>query len=317
MAITRFYKFNLTITKKDFKVDFIFVNGDRVIKELSIIIPVFNEKDAVLDVISGLHALFAETDIKYEIITVNDGSTDGSREILEKNNQIKVIHHPYNRGYGAALKTGIKKALYDYICIIDADNTYPIAAVKEMMEFLPDYDMVVGARTGLNVDIPFAKKFAKLFITKLANYLVGTKIVDLNSGLRIFRKDAAMMYLNILPAGFSFTTTITCAMMTGDYFVKYHPIDYYTRTGVSKIRPFHAIEFLLLVTRLIMYFKPLKIFIPVSIIFFTAGVVRAVFTILRDFAIHQLSMIFIISALMIFLIGLVSDMFVKSRGTVK
>jgi len=281
---------------------------------ISVIIPVYNEKNAVKQVVTELHKTLRANNIEYEIITVNDGSTDGSLETLNEMTDIKVIHHPYNKGYGTALKTGIKNAQYDYVCIIDADNTYPIEAILKMREHIPVYDMVIGARIGLNVEIPFMKKFAKIFITKLANYLVGTQIPDLNSGLRIFKKDIAKLYMNILPAGFSFTTTITCAMMTSDYFVKFLPIDYYSRTGESKIRPFHAIEFFLLVMRLIMYFKPLKMFIPVSAILFVIGILRSVYTIYRDFAIHQLSLIVILSALMIFLIGLMADMFVKSRG---
>ncbi|HON55639.1 MAG TPA: glycosyltransferase family 2 protein [bacterium] len=285
-------------------------------KQLSVVIPVFNEQNAVVSVITEINSLLSKLSIDYEIIAVNDGSTDKSKQAIESLNlkKLRIINHPYNRGYGAALKTGIKKAIYEYICIIDADNTYPVEAIKDMLNSIPEYDMVVGARIGVNVDIPFTRKFAKIFITKLANYLVGIEIVDLNSGLRIFKKNAALLYLNILPNGFSFTTTITCAMMSSEYFVKFHPIDYYKRTGQSKIKPFHAVEFLLLVTRLIIYFKPLKIFIPISALFFIVGFIRAIFTVFRDFAIHQLSMILIISALMFFLIGLIADMLVKTRN---
>ncbi|HPG31586.1 MAG TPA: glycosyltransferase family 2 protein, partial [bacterium] len=240
---------------------------------------------------------------------------DNTRKILENIKNIKIINHPYNKGYGAALKTGIKNSAYDYICIIDADNTYPITAIPEMHKYIGEYDMVVGARIGLNVDIPFAKKHAKIFITKLANYLVGSKIPDLNSGLRIFKKEAALYNMNILPSGFSFTTTITCAMLSADYFVKFFPIDYFQRTGDSKIRPFHAFEFFLLVIRLMVYFKPLKVFLPASAFCFIIGILRTVYTIIRDnWKITELSLILLISALMIFLIGLLADMFVKSRG---
>ena len=282
---------------------------------LTIIIPVFNEEKAAAEVISSIKTELSCKNIVYEIIAVNDGSTDKSRDVLSRIENIKLINHPYNKGYGAALKTGIKNATYDLICIIDADNTYPVTAIPEIYKFSAEYDMIVGARIGQNVDIPFQKKYAKVIITKLANYLVGSKIPDLNSGLRIFKKEAALINLNILPSGFSFTTTITCAMMTSDYFVKFYNIDYFTRTGISKIRPFHFFEFVLLVTRLTVYFKPLKIFIPVSAIFFISGLIRALFTITRDNGkIHELSLILLIFGLMVFLIGLVADMFVKSRG---
>ncbi len=282
---------------------------------MTVIIPVYNEKDAVKEVISSIKELLDFNKILYEIITVNDGSSDSSREVLSAIDGIKLINHPYNKGYGAALKTGIKNAKYDYICIIDADNTYPVKAIIEMYSFVGEYDMIVGARIGANVDIPFQKKYAKIIITKLANYLVGSKIPDLNSGLRIFKKEIALINLNILPSGFSFTTTITCATMTGDYFVKFYPIDYFKRTGESKIRPFHFFEFMLLVIRLNVYFKPLKIFLPVSFLFFVSGFLRALYTVIRDNGkIHELSLILLTFGLMFFFIGLIADMFVKSRG---
>ena len=292
------------------------INSDKISKiPLSIIIPVFNEEKAVREVIASLKIELEKMDIVYEIIAINDGSTDNSRNVLSEIENIKLINHPYNKGYGAALKTGIKNSAFDFVCIIDADNTYPVIEIPNMYKFVGEYDMVVGARIGQNVDIPFQKKYAKVVITKLANYLVGSKIPDLNSGLRIFRKEAALINLNILPSGFSFTTTITCAMMTSDYFVKFHNIDYFTRTGVSKIRPFHFFEFILLVTRLTVYFKPLKIFLPVAAFLFIIGFIRALYTVLRDsWKIHELSLILLTFGLMVFLIGLVADMFVKSRG---
>jgi len=281
---------------------------------ISVIIPVYNEERAIVMVIDELKRILSVNKIQFELIAVNDGSNDNSREILNNIKDITVIHHPYNKGYGAALKTGIKHSKYDYVCIIDADNTYPIDAIPDMHKYLNEYDMVVGARIGLAVDIPSMRKFAKLFLTKLANYLVGSNIPDLNSGLRIFKKEAAIINMNILPSGFSFTTTITCAMMSSDYFVKFFPINYYQRTGESKIRPFHAFEFLLLVIRLIVYFKPLKIFAPAALACFLLGFFRALYTIIRDnWKITELSVMMLISALMIFLIGLLADMFVKSR----
>jgi glycosyltransferase involved in cell wall biosynthesis len=280
---------------------------------ISVVIPVFNEENGVLDVLNNLKNVLDSNGIIHEIIVVNDGSQDNSRTILEKIDFIKLINHPYNKGYGAALKTGIKNSKFDYICIIDADETYPVDSLPELYKYIEEYDMVVGARTGDKVDIPLQKKWAKYFITKLANYLVGTQIPDLNSGMRIFKKEAAMANMNILPSGFSFTTTITCAMMTTDYFVKFVPINYFKRTGESKIRPMHAFEFFLLVIRLITYFKPLKIFAPVSFIVLAVAFLRTVYTIITRNQIHELSIVLIMLGLILFMLGLISDMFVKSR----
>jgi glycosyltransferase involved in cell wall biosynthesis len=261
---------------------------------ISVVIPVFNEENGVLDVLNNLKNVLDSNGIIHEIIVVNDGSQDNSRTILEKIDFIKLINHPYNKGYGAALKTGIKNSKFDYICIIDADETYPVDSLPELYKYIEEYDMVVGARTGDKVDIPLQKKWAKYFITKLANYLVGTQIPDMNSG-------------------FSFTTTITCAMMTTDYFVKFVPINYFKRTGESKIRPMHAFEFFLLVIRLITYFKPLKIFAPVSFIVLAVAFLRTVYTIITRNQIHELSIVLIMLGLILFMLGLISDMFVKSR----
>jgi glycosyltransferase involved in cell wall biosynthesis len=281
---------------------------------ITIVIPVYNEEKGVEKVINELKNILIQHNIPNEIVTVNDGSTDNSRKVLSEIKDIVKINHPYNKGYGASLKTGIKKAKYDYICIIDADGTYPVTEIPKMYSYINEYDMIVGARIGTNVDIPFAKKYAKKFITMLANYLVGRKIPDLNSGLRIFKKDIALANLNILPSGFSFTTTITCATLSGDYFVKYHKIDYHERIGESKIRPFHAFEFSLLVLRLMIYFKPLKIFLPFSFLIIFGGILRTLQTIIFRGKIHELSIMLLMTGLMFLFIGLMADMFVKSRN---
>lgn len=286
-------------------------------KELSIIVPVYNEKICVLNVVDRINQSMENKNIDYEIIIVNDGSTDGTAEVLNSitRQKIRVIHHPYNRGYGSALKTGILKCYSEIVCIIDADDTYPEKMIPVLYKDMDKYDMVIGSRTGASVSIPNFRKFAKWFIGKLANYLAGTSIPDLNSGLRIFKKNLALAYFNILPSGFSFTTTITLAAFSGDYFIKYIPIDYYERSGKSKIRPFkHTMEFTLLVFRMIMYFKPLKIFIPVSLLFFITGLYRTIFTIISRNRIHEFSVLTILISVTILLLGFLADMIVKTRN---
>jgi glycosyltransferase involved in cell wall biosynthesis len=231
---------------------------------VTIIIPAYNEEKgiaAVLDNITSLEGTF-------EIIIVDDGSSDSTADIVKKYSHVRLISHEHNMGYGAALKTGIQSASTDTVVIMDADGTYPHETIPDFIKTMQDgkYAMVVGARTGKNVKIPLIRKPAKWFINKLANYLSGMKIPDLNSGLRIMKKPIVELFLRFLPSGFSFTTTITLAMLVNSYPVKYVPIKYAKREGKSKIRPIRdTLNFIQLIIRTVLYFNPLKVFVPLSI----------------------------------------------------
>jgi len=206
----------------------------------------------------------------YEIIVVDDGSTDDTPNILDRcSMEFQWVRHEQNRGYGASLKSGIRKSRYDIIAITDADGTYPVKDIPKLYGEMTDCDMVVGARTGKKAKIPWLRKPAKWFLAKLANYLSETKIPDLNSGLRLFRKDYVMHIFGILPKGFSFTTTLTLAMLTSDMNVKFIPIEYMKRTGKSKIRPIRdTLNFIQLILRTILYFNPMKVFVPIAFFLF-------------------------------------------------
>ena len=286
-----------------------------IMKNLSAIIPAYNEEKIIKQTIEGLKKELAKLDLNCEIIVVDDGSTDKTKEILEKIKGIKLINHPENRGYGAALKTGIKQSQSELILIIDADGTYPSESIPELIKHISDYDMVTGARTGKRAKIPLIRKPAKWTINKLANYLSGTKIPDLNSGLRIIKRPLLEKFILILPDGFSFTTTITLAALTNGHRVKYIPIDYHKRIGKSKIRPIRdTLNFFQLIIRTVLYFDPLKIFIPLSAILFLLGL--AVFIYSYSFAPEVLdttTAIFIISSMQILAVGLIADLVVKTR----
>ncbi|MCI5208547.1 MAG: glycosyltransferase family 2 protein, partial [Candidatus Electrothrix sp. ATG2] len=206
----------------------------------TIIIPVYNEVQA-LD--SELARFFSADFINdYELIIVDDGSTDGSTDKLRDlykhagRDNVVLIHHEQNIGYGAALKTGIMNASTEHIIITDADNSYPNDRIPEFYKIYTrlGVDMVVGARTGKDAAIPLLRRPPKWCLNKLANYLVRTKIPDLNSGLRIFRRDVILNYINLICNGFSFTTTLTLIMLCNNYKVKYIPIAYHARSGTSK-----------------------------------------------------------------------------------
>ena len=273
---------------------------------ISIIIPAYNEEIGVANQIRDIQMVMDRTNWNYELIVVNDGSTDGTLNEIRKHD-VTIINSPYNLGYGASLKKGIAKAKTEYVLITDADGTYPSDAIPALLEKIGEYDMVVGARTTENAHIPVTRKPAKWFLRKLASYLAERKIPDLNSGLRVMKKSIVKRYFHILPSGFSFTTTITLAMLCNDYLVYYHPIEYMKRTGNSKIRPSDAYHFLFLILRTIIFFNPLKIFLPFGALFFFLGLLKFF---LIDISIGNLSettMIGFLAAFIIWAIGLLSD----------
>jgi len=240
--------------------------------EISVIIPAHDEEAGIGAILDELREVMTEVGTGYEIIVVDDGSTDNTPEIVKQRKGIALFHHPYRRGYGAALKTGIRNAKGDRVLITDADGTYPPKEIPKLLEHTGNYDMVVGARTGENVAIPLYRRPAKRLFTRFAEYLSETKIPDLNSGLRVFRKDIVTKFLRILPSGFSFTTTITLAFSSEDYSIKYVPIDYHLRKGKSKISPLKdGMNIILSIVRIITYFNPLKVFLPISILLFLSG----------------------------------------------
>ena len=237
-------------------------------KSYSVIVPCFNEENGVLQTIDALFASMGDNE-NIELIIVNDGSTDRTGEVLEKaklnHDRLTVLNHSRNFGYGAALKTGIRRAKHNIIVITDADGTYPNNEIPKMADLIDNADMVVGSRTKAGeVDYSALRKLPKLFLIRYCSWLAGQNIPDMNSGLRVFRKDVAEKFFNILPSGFSFTTTITVAMMTNYYRVIFHPIGYSSRVGKSKIKPIRdTLNFIQLIVRTGMYFAPLRVFFPV------------------------------------------------------
>lgn len=233
---------------------------------LSVIVPCYNEERALSETIISIRRSLGDT-LTYEILMVNDGSTDRSgrimEELAEKDSRLRVVHHERNQGYGAALKTGIRRARSDLIAITDADGTYPNERLPELVELAREADMVVGARIGENVKYPLIRKIPKWFLKAYGSWIVGQDIPDLNSGLRVFHKPVVERFMSILPNTFSFTTTITLALMQRRYDVRFVPISYSPRIGKSKIRPIRdTLLFFQLILRTGMYFAPLRVLMP-------------------------------------------------------
>jgi glycosyltransferase involved in cell wall biosynthesis len=236
---------------------------------VSILVPCYNEEHAVREIAEELVETMKSSNWDFEILMINDGSRDRTGEILDSLDlPIRVLHNDLNLGYGGTLKLGFRKAAHEIIVITDADGTYPNKDIPKLLDDISNYDMVVGSRTGVNVKIPLVRRPAKWFLTKLASYLAEYPIPDLNSGFRVMKKSVLKRFVSILPEGFSLTTTITLAMLTTGHLVKFVPIDYFHRVGQSSIRPIRdTLKFIQLVIRTVLYFRPLKVFVPISLLF--------------------------------------------------
>lgn len=279
---------------------------------ISVIVPVYNEEESISNVIKDLLEVLHKSNLTFEIVAVDDGSTDNSPQILNNIDGITYIRHSRNIGYGGALKTGIKSAKGDVIVIIDCDGTYPIEVIPELIKHLVKYDMVVGARDKSDENIPLIRKPIKLILGKLANYLSETDIPDLNSGFRAFKKSIALRFYKMLPSGFSFTTTITLAMHCNGYNVKYIPIKYGKRKGKSKFGPIKdTINFIQLMGRTIMYFNPLKVFLPVGSLIFIGFIVSLFYDIFILTNLTDKTLLLFLASIQITVIGLLADLIDK------
>ncbi len=236
---------------------------------VTVIVPVYNEQASVAATIRQLGGVMQETGRPYELIAVDDGSTDatdGELEACADEPELKILRNLDNRVYGFSLKRAVNEARHELIVITVADGTYPNERIGELIDLLDGADMVVGARTGANVNVPLLRRPAKWCLRKLASYLAATDIPDLNSGLRVMKRSLVKRFMPLLPDGFSFTTTITLALLTHGFQVRYVPIDYAKRVGSSSIRPIRdTLNFISLIVRTVLYFKPLKIFAPLSV----------------------------------------------------
>jgi glycosyltransferase involved in cell wall biosynthesis len=287
---------------------------------VSVILPAYNEEEGIFEQIETIRHVLLSHEIEHEIIVVDDGSGDRTAELAVQA-RARVFRHQQNKGYGAALKTGIVGAQYDMIVIIDADGTYPADQLPNMIAKLENADMVVGARIGEKIHVPLIRRPAKWILSWLAARITGQKIPDLNSGLRAFRRNCVKQYFSILPNRFSFTTTITLAMLNDNYFVIFHPINYYKRIGRSKIVPYHFLEFMILVFRIAMLFQPLKIFVPLAFSCICLGILKVIYdtvtlfirasnfswSLLYQPALSTSAILLLLFGLQLLLIGMVAD----------
>ncbi len=279
---------------------------------ITVVVPVYNEEKASGEVIDKLKAVLDGGESKYEIIVVDDGSRDRSPEVLGKIGGIQLVTHPKNLGYGKALKTGISRAKGNWILIIDADGSYKAEDVPGLLDRRKECDMVIGLRRGRKIYDSFPRRPAKWFLNKLAGYLAGVSIPDLNSGMRVFKRDLALRFWHLFPDRFSFTTTLTMCFLASDHAVQYVDISYLKRIGRSKIMPSNFLQFINLVIKLVIYFEPLKIFVPASLIIFLVGVFFALYSFFYlDRIMDVTVVVLLLTSLQIFFFGLLAELIVK------
>jgi glycosyltransferase involved in cell wall biosynthesis len=281
---------------------------------VSIVIPAYNEEEAIGGDLDTIIATMERSGYAYEVIVVDDGSTDGTAEIVRARPSVRLVQHARNRGTGAARNTGLKVAQGDLIAMTDGDGTYPNQDIPRLLAALERADMVIGARRREMGTLRWLRAPAKLFIRLLASYLTETPIPDLNSGLRVFRKEVAERFLNILPNSHSWVSTLTIAFLSEGYTVEFLPIDYYKRKGKSSFHPVaDTYNYISLVVRTIMYFNPLKVFLPVTMFLLAVGLIKLA----RDFLFYQgpyvpaVTLMIILTAIQVGAIGLLADLIVK------
>ncbi|NOZ86037.1 MAG: glycosyltransferase family 2 protein [Deltaproteobacteria bacterium] len=281
--------------------------------DYSIVMPVFNEEDGIEQVLKELRSVTPES----PIIVVDDGSTDRTATILaglKSELGLKIIRHSTNRGYGAAIKTGILEAQTDYILTFDGDGQHDPAEISKLIAAAGKSDIVIGARAG-NSGQPFSRRPGKWFLHGLANYLARTKLPDLNSGLRLMKKDVIGGYLHLLSDGFSFSTTSTLAMIKDNRKVNWVDIHTRPRNGKSTVNQItHGSQTLLLILRVIVLFDPLRVFLPISGALFVMGFASASWHLATNPAgLADADLLLLISGLLVFLFGLISDQIAEMR----
>ena len=280
---------------------------------MTIVLPVFNESGHLLEEIDRIRKTMDDSDYSYELLVVNDGSTDGSDEVLRSIDGITLLDFGTNRGSGSARKYGTMAARGRIVVWTDVDMTYPNDTIPELVDALAGHDQVVGARTSEEGTVKLLRRPAKWFIRRLASYLTGTKIPDLNSGFRVFRKDVAEQFLHLLPKGFSCVTTITLTFMTNGYSVRYIDIPYAARAGRSK---FHwwsdTRRYLLQVVRMTLMYNPLAFFGPPALAISFVGVGKLAFDLAtKDFRVATNTIVLLLLAASLMLIGMLADLLVQ------
>jgi glycosyltransferase involved in cell wall biosynthesis len=269
---------------------------------VSIVIPALNEEDAIGDVVSALRA---EASWR-EILVVDDGSRDETG-LRAAQAGADVVRHPYTKGNGAAVKTGIRRAQGEFVLIIDADGQHAPSDARRLVLRLGEYDLVIGARTA-QTQATVGRRLGNQLLNRLASHLTGRLVTDLTSGFRGARREQLREFLHLLPNGFSTPTTTTLAFIKAGYNVAFEPVDARARIGQSKIRfARDGARFFLILLKVITIFSPLRVFAPISVASLLLGAIYGVMNFAMYGRIPNGAVILILFAVMVFLVGLISE----------
>lgn len=279
--------------------------------QVSIVIPAYNEELAISSVIGEVKRAMEATPIPYEVLVVDDCSTDSTPEKAAQEG-VRVIRRPARKGSGTARRNGIEAAKGEIIVMIDADGSYQAADIPRLLELFPQYDQVNGARQTEEGSWKWLRAPAKYLIRKLACYLSHTNIPDLNTGLKAFKRSIMLKYLWVLPDGFSCVSTMTLAFLCNGYDVKWVPTTYRQRIGKSKFHPvWDTVSYILTVIRMIMYFKPLSVFLPASFFLLCLAVFKGIHSVWYSTGrLGLFELIAAMTAVLIGMLGLIADLIV-------
>ncbi|PYQ72657.1 MAG: glycosyl transferase [Acidobacteria bacterium] len=273
-----------------------------MVESTSVVIPAFNEAASIGSLVTNLRA----AGHWHEVLVIDDGSTDETATRAAAAGA-RVVHHPYNKGNGAAVKSGIRRATGTFVLIVDADGQHPAADATRLVAHLDAYDLVVGARMS-HTQAGAARRAGNAFLNWIASYLTEQPIPDLTSGFRAARRECLLEFLHLLPNGFSTPTTTTLAFMKAGYSVRFVPIEAGRRQGESKIRlGADGVGFLLILLKLITIFSPLRIFLPISAASFLVGAGYALWTIVTQSHVTNSSVLLILFSVVVLLVGLISE----------
>ncbi len=268
---------------------------------ISVVMPAHNEEEVIGRILDELHEGHY-----HEIIVVDDGSTDQTIAIAQAHGA-KVVRHPYNIGNGAAVKSGIRAATGDIIVLMDADGQHPPSNIPRLVSYIGDYDMVVGARSAES-QAGWHRALANGVFNHYASYIVGYPIPDLTSGFRVIKAPLVKRFVYLLPNGYSYPSTITIAMFRSGFRVRYEPIVAPSRVGVSKIRPLRdGLRFMMTITRLGTMFVPLKIFVPISLLFLSVGIGYGSWLLIYRSRFSNMAALLIMIGVIVFLVGLIAE----------
>ena len=282
--------------------------------DVSIMLPAYNEREGVRVVIRETREAMRDWPGTWEIVVVDDASTDGTGEVARADG-VRVVRHVENRGAGGACKSGLLAARGTLMAMMDADAGFVPDVLPELLSFIPLYDQVNGARAGEQGTLKLLRAPAKWTIRKLAEWICGKRIPDLNTGMKVFKREIMLGYLWVIPEGFSNTTSMTMAFLTNGHPVKYVRVPYRRRIGRSKFRPIRdTFHYLATIVRMIMYFRPLRIFLPLSLSIGLIGAASSCYNVFfSPLGLHDADIILLASAIEVFVAGLIADLIVAQR----